>query len=152
MNEKRHKCQGNNINTEDNNKEQINRRNRAINNQNNNININTNFNEKPTEKDLGLNKQNTNYYSTKLTIDTTKNYRLKKQEAKIEKDIQPNWKRYKTKTEKETPKEGNINYSYNNIYNSKYTKEVKNDKNNKNYKGESPIKFLIVLFFNFIII
>ena len=99
MNEKRQKYQGHNINTEDKGKEQINSgRYRAINSQKNNIHINKNANEKPTEEDLSLNKQNINYYSTKLTIDTSKNYRPSGQEVKIEKDIQPNLKRYKTKT------------------------------------------------------
>ena len=144
MNEKSHKCKGHNINTEDNGKDQINsRRYRDINNQKKNINISTNPNEKPPEKDLSLNKQNNNYYSTKLTIDTTKNYRRSAQEVKIEKDIQPNWKRYKTKTEKETPKEGNVNYSYNNIYNSKYTKEVKKSKIQANTANNIMFKSIV---------
>ena len=143
MNEKRHKYQGHNINTENNGKEEIKtRKYRAINNLKNNVNSNSY--EKPIEIDLTLNKQNTNYYSTKLSIDTTQNYRRRGQEVKIEKDIQPNWKRYKTKTEKETPKEGNVNYSYNNIYNSKYTKEVKNDKNQTNTANNIGFKSIVV--------
>ena len=145
MNEKRKKYQGHNINTEDKRKEQINsERNRAINSQKNNIHFHTISNEKPTGKDLSLNKQNTNYYSTKLTIDTSKNYRRSGQVVKIEKDIQPNWKRYKTKTEKEMPKEGNVNYSFNNAYNINYNKEEKNDKNPNNITNNIIFKSIVV--------
>ena len=142
MNEKR---QGNNINIEDKWKEQIKaERYRDINNQKNYRHINLNSNEKPTEKYLSLNKQSTNYYSTKVVIDTSKNYRQSGQEVKKEKDIHPKLKRYQIKTERETPKEEKVNYSFNNVYISKFIKEEKNEKKSGNTANNIVFKSIVV--------
>ena len=114
--------------------------NSAINNQ-----INKISNENPTEKDLNINKENKNDYSAKLSIDTTKNFRRKSEEVKIEKDIQPKWKRNKIATDKEIPKEENVNNSMNNANISKYIKKETKDKN-PNLANNSAIKSAKVVY------
>ena len=86
----------------------------------------------------------THYYSIKSTTNTSNpNNKWNTHEVKIEKE-QPNWGKYRATTEKEIPKEENINYRSNNVYISKYIKEGKNEKNTTNVESNTMTKSIVV--------